>query len=228
MRCLDLFCGGFGAGHGYQRAGFDVTGVDMVRRANHPPGVTFVKAKVESVLTDVDWLRTFDLIHASPPCKENTRLTGLRDAQGGKAIHQDMLAEVRDALDAAGVPYVLENVEGASMRPDILLCGSMFGLWVTDSQGDKRWLRRHRLFELGHWGAQGVMMQPEDHHPDERPMGIYGSMGDVIPNGGQTCETLDQARDLMGTPWMSWAAITQAIPPVYTEYLGTLARGWLS
>lgn len=226
MRCLDLFCGGFGAGVGYQRAGYDVTGVDFVRRQSHPPGVEFIKADVSDVLKDTPFLRSFDLIHASPPCKENTRLQHLRDGQGGKAIHPDMLVEVRTALDAAGVPYIIENVEGARLRPDVMLCGSMFNLWVTDSHGEKRWLRRHRLFELGHWGAQGVLMQPEDWHPPERPIGIYGSIGDQVPGGGEVVESLDQARELMGTPWMSWASITQAIPPVYTQYLGTLAKGW--
>src|SRR5690606_41019357 len=39
---------------------------------------------------------------------------------------------------------VIENVEGAMMRRDMVLCGEMFGLAVI----------RHRYFELGGWSAQ--------------------------------------------------------------------------
>ena len=222
-RLLDLFCGGFGAGEGYKVAGWDVTGVDMVKRATHPDGVAFIKAKVEDVLPDMDFLRSFQLIHASPPCKENTRLQHIREAQGGKPIHRDMLVEVRQALDASGVPYVLENVEGAAMRPDVILCGTMFGLHTTDTQGDYRPLWRHRMFELGGWGLNGIFLQPEHHHGPGRPMGVYGSMGDAIPEGGQVAQTLDQARQLLGMPWANWETLTQAIPPAYTAYLGAMA-----
>lgn len=225
-RVLDLFAGGFGAGHGYKRAGLDVTGVDFVKRESHPAGVTFIKADVRDVLTDLDFLRSFDLLHGSPPCKVHTRLGSLRDAQGGTAVHPDLLEPTRDAFIESGVPYIIENVEGAPMRPDVLLCGSMFGLTTVDSVGATRWLQRHRLFEIGGWGNHAVGLQPDHVHPRTlRPLGIYGSLGDRVPNGGQVAETLDQARDLMGAPWMSWAAITQAIPPAYTEYLG---REWLA
>lgn len=236
---LDLFAGGFGAGHGYQRAGFDVTGVDIVQRADRPEGVVFVKADVTDVLTDLDFLRTFDLIHASPPCKVHSRAGHLMAAQGGQAVHGDYVEVTRNALAASGVPYIIENVEGAPLRPDVVLCGSMLGLSTSDSLGRKRWLRRHRLFELGGWGALGWGIQPEwccdcqsgctqpmcGHRvAGYRAWGVYGSLGDAVPDGGETPETLAQARELMGTPWMSWAAITQAIPPAYTEYLGTAAR----
>lgn len=221
LKCLDLFCGGFGAGHGYQRAGFDVTGVDFVERQHKPEGVAFIKADVRDVLADLAFLRQFDLVHTSPPCKVHTRLGHLVAAQGKTPIHGDMVESTRAALLEAGVPFIIENVEGAPLRPDVLLCGSMFGLQVVDSLGARRWLKRHRLFELGGWGNYGMGLQPDCHHPrTDRPIGVYGSMGDEVPDGGQTAETLDQARALMGTPWMSWAAITQAIPPSYTEYLG--------
>lgn len=217
---LDLFSGGFGAGWGYALAGFDVTGVDFVERRDRPEGVAFIKADVRDVLSDLSFLRRFDLIHASPPCKVHTRLGHLVAAQGLTPIHPDLLGVTRDALDTAGVPYIIENVEGAPMRPDVVLCGSMFGLHTHDDQGRRRWLRRHRLFELGGWGNHGWGIQPECRHPSERPYGVFGSLGETRPDRGHTPQTLDQARELMGTPWMSWAAITQAIPPAYTRYLG--------
>lgn len=238
--CLDLFCGGFGAGYGYQRAGYAVTGVDIVQRAVRPDGVAFVKADATDVLADLDYLRTFDLIHASPPCKVHTRLVSLMAAQNGSPVHGDYVDVTREALAASGVPYIIENVPGAPLRPDVVLCGTMLGLSTTDSRGDKRWLRRHRIFELGGWGALGWGIQPEwccdcqsgcrapmcgHRTAGVRPLGIYGSLGDVVPGGGEIAESIRQARELMGTPWpMSWAAITQAIPPAYTDYLGTAAR----
>lgn len=221
-KVLDLCCGGFGASYGYVMAGAKVTAVDFVARAHRPEtdAVTFVKADVLDIITDLDYLRSFDLVAGSPPCKVHTRLGHLRDAQGGTAIHGDLLGPVREALLAAGVPYCLENVEGAPLRPDVMLCGSMFGLATTDTHGQRRWLKRHRLFELGGWGNHGLGIQPECQHPAGRPFGVYGSLDDQVPEGGQTCETLPQARELMGMPWASWASITQAIPPVYTAHLG--------
>lgn len=241
-RLLDLYCGGFGAGEGYRRAGYEVTGVDMVERADRPEGVHFIKADVRDVLTDRSFLQSFDLAHGSPPCKVHTRLGHLMVAQDRKPIHGDLVDTTRQALLAAGVPYILENVEGAPMRPDVVLCGTMFGLHTHDSRGARRWLRRHRLFELGGWGSHGFLIQPEPccdcqsgctrpmcgHRiAGDQAMGVYGSRGDALPGGGQSAETLAQARELMGAPWMSWAAITQAIPPAYTEYLGRHAMAEL-
>lgn len=234
---LDLCAGGFGASWGYVLAGATVTAVDIVERAHRPDTdrITFVKADVVDVVKDHAYLQSFDLVAGSPPCKVHTRLRHLVEAQGGKPIHPDLLGPVRAELLAAGVPYVLENVEGAPLRPDVRLCGSMFGLHTHDSAGARRWLRRHRLFELGGWGNHGMAIQPEPccscmsgcsrpmcgHRiAGGRPLGIYGSKNDQAPDGGQTCETLDQARELMGAPWMSWGAITQAIPPAYTHHLG--------
>lgn len=38
LRCLDLFCGAGGAGEGYRRAGFDVTGAELSQAI--PPAYT--------------------------------------------------------------------------------------------------------------------------------------------------------------------------------------------
>lgn len=223
--CLDLYCGGMGSAEGMRRAGWDVTGVDFVKRRDRAEGVTFIKADVRDVLHDVAFLRSFDLVTASPPCKVHTRLVNLTEAQGKQPMHPDLIEPTRAALVAAGVPYILENVPGASLRPDVMLCGSMFGLRATAADGEERWLKRHRLFELGGWGNYGMFLQPVCQHPaDLQCWGVFGkTKGDHIPGGGQVPETTEQARTLMGAPWMSWASLTQAIPPAYMEYLGTAA-----
>jgi hypothetical protein len=45
-------------------------------------------------------------------------------------------------------------------------------------------------------------------------------MRDEIPSGGKTAESIEQAREAMGIDWMIWGELVEAIPPVYTEYLG--------
>lgn len=218
MRLLDLFCSAGGAGEGYRRAGFEVVGVDLVKRACGYPCGEFIKGDCLDLLADTAWLRSFDAIHASPPCQTHSRTQHLRDAQGKGTTVVDLIPETRGALEAAGVPFVIENVEGAPLRSDLMLCGSMFPeLHVYDETG-RRWLKRHRIFE------SNVPLSPPGpcRHKEAgvRPLGVYGSKADDIPSGGQTCRTTEQAQALMGCDWMSWRALVEAIPPAYTEHIG--------
>ena len=91
-----------------------------------------------------------------------------------------------------------------------MLCGSAFGLKV----------RRHRLFE-SNLPLKGTQC---DHKTQGKPVGIYGSMRDEIPNGGHTAKTMEQASEAMGIYWMLWGELVEAIPPMYTEYLGKQNR----
>lgn len=224
MRALDLFTGTGGTGHGLALAGFQVVGIDVKRRRHRSPLVEFVQADVRDVLADLAYLRRFDLITAGPPCQVFTRAGHLRTAQGKTTSKVNMIPETRAALDAAGVPYIIENVPGAPIRPDVMLCGSMFPeLAVTDATG-RRWLQRHRIFELGFWPAP---LSPECAHraAGVRPLGVYASKADNIPSGGQTARTLEEGRLLMGMPWASWSGLVEAIPPAYSRWL---ARAWFA
>jgi len=221
MMVLDLFCGGGGAGMGYRQAGFDVVGVDLVKRKSGYPAGELIQEDVLKILEETAFLRAFDLIHASPPCQTHSRTQHLRDAQGKGTTKVDLIPQTREALEKSGVPFILENVEGAPLRLDLLLCGSMFPfLSVMDDTG-KRWLQRHRIFEL-----HGITIdQPHHFHETAgvRPLGIYGSMRDNIPGGGQTARTLEEAQTLMGMPWANWPTLVEAIPPAYTHYIGIRA-----
>lgn len=200
---LDLFCGDGGAAAGYHRAGFDVLGVDIVNRPNYP--YDFVKADAIDFLADVR-SGDFDAIHASPPCQAFSITGNLARAQGKQASGIDLVDVTRDELVRIGRPYIIENVPGAPLHDPLILCGSMFGLKV----------RRHRLFETSFF-----TMQPEcDHRGQGRPVGVYGSKGDSIPQGGKTAETLDEASEAMGIDWMPWRSLVLAIPPAYTEHIG--------
>ena len=205
---LDLFGGGCGAAWGYVLAGFCVTSVDNHTRKHLPssPHLQHVNADALELLLDIPLLRSFDLRHGSPPCQTETALVELRRAQGKGTDKVNLIPETRAGFEAAGGPYVIENVPRSSVRPDFILCGSSFGLKV----------RRHRLFESN----VAMFGLPCDHKGQGRPVGVYGSKGDDIPSGGSTARTLEEGRAAMGIDWMSWSALVEAIPPAYTEFIG--------
>jgi DNA (cytosine-5)-methyltransferase 1 len=139
-RALDLFCGAGGMSYGLELAGFDVTAVDIHPQKHHRGG-RFVRADALDVLLDLEFLRGFDFIHASPPCQS---YSSLRHLQKGK-VYPDLIAQVRASLAASGAPYSIENVPGAPLGGNLtMLCGTMFGLQTPDGRAE---IRRHRLFE---------------------------------------------------------------------------------
>ena len=204
MKLLDLFCGVGGASVGYAEAGFEVHGVDLKHGKRYP--FTYLRADVLDVLMDNEYIQQFDVIHASPPCQTHSITQHLRKAQGKSTNKLDLIPETRAALIASGKPYIIENVPGSPLINPIQLCGSSFGLKV----------RRHRLFESN----MDLIGSVCDHKLQGRPVGVYGSLNDQIPNGGRTATTIDEARDAMGMQWAIWTELVEAIPPVFTKYLG--------
>ena len=204
---LDLFCCAGGAAMGYHRAGFDVVGVDLAVQPNYP--FPFVHA--DALDLDVD-LSQFDAIHASPPCQ---RYSDLAYRNGNAEDWPDLVAPVRAMLQAAGVPYVIENVEGAPLIDPTMLCGTMFpGLRVL----------RHRLFETSFPLTAPPHRTP---HPlvftHDRRKAHFGKLDQdtsfVQVTGGGNC-TVANARDAMGIDWMTKDELNEAIPPAYTEHIG--------
>lgn len=201
-RLLDLFCGAGGASRGYQQAGFYVVGVDIKPQPRYA-GDEFVQADAMTYP-----LGGFDAIHASPPCQHYS--TATRDA----GLHPDLYALTRDRLVAAGVPYAIENVMGAPYSHGIVLCGAAFGL-----EADGEWLQRHRNFELS-WLA----FQPAHRHrTDKRAITITGQayLSEVREYRHSRQGTYDLAQRLMGIDWMTRDEMKEAIPPAYTEWIGT-------
>ena len=211
MKLLDLFCGVGGASVGYARAGFEVHGVDLKHGKRYP--YTYTRADVLDVLQDHKFIQQFDVIHASPPCQTHSITQHLRNAQGKTTSKIDLIPETRAALIAADKPYIIENVPGSPLINPIQLCGSSFGLKV----------RRHRLFE-SNMPLEGSVC---NHKLRGRPVGVYGSLNDEIPQGGKTAATINDARDAMGMPWAIWTELVEAIPPAFTEYLGGQIGSWL-
>jgi DNA (cytosine-5)-methyltransferase 1 len=204
MRLLDLYCKAGGASKGYQLAGFEVVGVDIKKQRRYP--YKFIQADCLELMKDMEFLKSFDVITASPPCQTHSITQHLRNAQGKSTDKIDLIPQTREALIASGKPYVIENVPGSPLINPIQMCGSAFGLKV----------RRHRLFESNIQLTNSIC----NHKEQGKPVGIYGSMRDEIPGGGHTAKSIEQAREAMGIDWMIWGELVEAIPPVYTETIG--------
>jgi DNA (cytosine-5)-methyltransferase 1 len=212
-RLLDLFCGAGGCSAGYQRAGFDVVGVDIKPQPRYP--FEFVQ------MDALEFLRTGlpmpglippVAIHASPPCLDRTNLK----AVNRHIEHEDLVAPCRELLIAMGLPYVIENVPGnvnggSPLRDPIRLCGSSFGLNV----------RRHRLFEC----SFPVMALP-CYHNGQRPRydvyehGKWRLSGTVPVYGKGGRKAREHWAQAMSIDWMTHDELAQAIPPAYTEHIG--------
>lgn len=72
----------------------------------------------------------YDVIHASPPCLAHTVARSMWGRE-----YDDLVPATRDALIASGKAWIIENVPGAPMRADYILCGSQFGLRVCRHDG---------------------------------------------------------------------------------------------
>jgi DNA (cytosine-5)-methyltransferase 1 len=211
-RILDLFCGAGGAAEGYHRAGFDVVGVDIVDQPRYRwPLYEGDAVQCLRSLRRGSWhgltLDMFDAIHASPPCQ----FASMASPQG--RYYPNLIPATKRALQVLGKPWVIENVPQAGLRKPILLCGTMFGLRVI----------RHRAFET--WPAI------EDDPPPHRPIWDHPKVAtrteDLVPGlsfltvAGGGVGTAEEAGKAMGINWMKRRELNEAVPPAYTEWVGS-------
>lgn len=110
-----------------------------------------------------------------------------------------------------------ENVQGSPLRASLLLCGSMFALRLGDG-----YLRRHRFFE-----SNVLVLSPQPCCHEGRAWGVYGHGAKDGKIGGRALAA-DDARKIMDMPWASRDGVAQAIPPAYTEYIGTRLMEYLN
>jgi DNA (cytosine-5)-methyltransferase 1 len=206
VKCaLDLFCCAGGASAGLVRAGYEVVGVDVEPQPEYP--FRFVQADALEFP-----LEGYDLIWASPRCQA---FTAYKRRPGHVRPVENQIPAVRERLREArakhGTHYIIENVPGAPLESPVLLCGSMFGLDV----------QRHRLFETSFhvpppkcdhscWTAR---FPPATNRRNKRKTVEVGVWR--IP--------LEVQQRAMGVDWMSREKLSQAVPPVYAEYLGRAA-----
>ena len=157
----------------------------------------------------------FDVIHASPPCQVNSDLRHLWPDND----HLDLLTPIRERLMQQSAPWVIENVPGAPMRCDLMLCGSMLDLGCWCHDGVYRQLRRHRWFEASF--PMGLLV-PECQHRDQ-PVGVYGHGGGGEMTRGYKGTKLEY-QEAMQMPWATKAEIAQAIPPAYAFAIANRLR----
>lgn len=189
-------------------AGFDVTGVDIAPQSNYP--YKFIQADAMTFPLD-----GFDLIWASPPCQAWSDL-GKRNANAHE--WPQLIDPIRERLIASGIPYVIENVEGAPLRNPVRLCGTQFkSLRVL----------RHRLFEA----SFPIIDLPHGKHPkvhtfDKRKahFGKTCEWRDFVQVTGGGNSSVASAANAMGIWWMTKEELNEAIPPAYAHHV---ARSFL-
>lgn len=225
-RILDLFCGAGGAAVGYARAGFEVVGVDIEPQPHYP--FEFYQLEAIELLRDLgcmeatpEWryISDFDAFHVSPPCQA---FTAYRRG-GNVGEYPDLIEDTRDLLRLEGKPYVIENVEGAPLENPIRVCGTGFGMDI----------QRHRLFE-SNFPLMGVPCSHGQNAPDRFPGGR--SKGRTGSSRGLVRATIEVGswdiplsvqQEAMGIDWMTLEELSEAIPPSYTEHVGSYLLAYL-
>lgn len=188
---------------GYHRAGFDVVGVDIKPQKNYP----FEFIQGDAIEIGRELARTFDAIHASPPCQ---KYTVARKIHNSGERHPDLVPATRAVLESSGRLWVIENVPGSPLNSPIMLCGLMFGLRVL----------RHRLFE------SNILLIPPSHpmHPKGNLTNSChgystGATGFVTVAGHNFVRAAGAMA--MQIDWRTTREeLAQAIPPAYTEWIG--------
>lgn len=223
MRVLDLFCGAGGASKGISDAGHTVEGVDLNSDlAEHYP----YKLYISDALFILDNLISqneiygnsiYDAFWASPPCQSYSYATSQWKNQGYK--YPDLVDEVRKRLLKLNKPFVLENVVGAPLRKDLMLCMSMF------DDGRKFMVRRHRIFEI-----HGFEVPQPEHKKhigrigDGRHISVFGHGGGKRYNHASS--KIDDWQIAMGIDWTRKRKyLAEAIPPSYSNYIMKFLKG---
>lgn len=197
-RALDLFCGAGGAGMGLHRAGFEVVGVDCRPQPRYP----FEFHQADAMTFPLDG---FDFVWASPPCQLYSRT---RKMNKNAKAHPDLVAPIRDRLNAWGGPYIIENVPGAPLLDPVMLAGPDVGLPVY----------RRRLFESNRFLlVPGSIVSRGRHKSGEWPC--------VCGNARRKGEGRAAWSRALGIDWMINRELTQAIPPGYSQLLASQIIG---
>lgn len=237
---LDLFCKAGGAARGLVQAGFVVYGVDIEPQPNYPyPFLRMDALEAMRILLRDGYMGGCvpDFIWASPPCQAFSPTRTINKKP--RKPHVDCVTPLRPLLEEWGGPWCIENVPGAPMRTDMMLCGSMFGLGVPEKDA---LLRRHRVFEMS-FPARAP--RPCDHKGET--IGVYGghfrnrrrpqtclAAGHFPHNlphnkeAGYPDFTAEDAYKAMGLPHgsMTRDELSNAVPPAYSYHIATEYLRW--
>lgn len=214
-KLLDLFCGAGGCTKGYQRAGFWVRGVDHKRQPRYC-GDQFIQADALEYLQgliDSGEIEEFQAVHASPPCQAYSVMR----KKYPERDYPDLYISTRLLLSTLKQPWVIENVIGSPPGPSIILCGQSFGIGTY----------RHRRFESN----IALLAMAHSAHSIKSVRQGYGAYnGEMMSVTGDlnSQKFFDSAKTAMGIDWMGRKELSQAIPPIYTEFIGQQLMAALS
>lgn len=159
-------------------------------------------------------LRSYDFVHVGAPCQRWSKMLSCRP--GLAEQYPDLITPMRPRLIEAGVPFVIENVEGAPLVGPTWLCGFMFGFE----------LYRHRGFEAGN----GLVI-PRRRHPEHvMPASKAGHWvpGTVMSLAGHVAP-IGRARSLMDVArYVPREMLMEAAPAYMTAYVAAHAMAYLS
>ncbi|MFE7017643.1 DNA methylase, partial [Streptomyces sp. NPDC057651] len=200
-------CGVGGAGWGLYLAGFDVVGIDKADQPRYP--FPFIQGDA------VEYIRAhgheYDFIHGSWPCQYDAAITKGTNKHL-RETYPDLIGPGRAAMLSTGRPFMIEN---PAARPDVVLCGTMFGLRIL----------RHRNFEAHGWFPLAL---PHTRHRGRVRGHRHGKHYDgpyvaAYGNGGGKA-TVPEMQHAMGITWTDVRhELTEAIPIAYTQFLGEQA-----
>lgn len=249
---LDLYCGAGGSSMGLHMAGFRVIGIDNDPAPLKRYPFEHILADLADPATALNHIVNVTnavFILAGPPCQGESVTAPMRSGRRAELRKSEahapanLIAFTRRMLIATGLPYVIENVEGAreNLIPEqtIRLCGSSHPFRLR--------VQRHRLFEFS---RHLELSAPScDHswqnksqiylHTAGRLMGHYtgvlsvfgtSSKGTILRNKNHMLDQsqTDLLRVAMGIDWMSARDLSQAIPPAYTNFIGLQVLAQLS
>ena len=235
---VDTFCKAGAVSDGFRRMGSkSMVGVDCESQHNYTTRFgdnSFLQEDATSPLVMRDVVATSGAmgVWASTPCQPHSTMR-----RGGVASSVDLLDQMRNVLNGTGKLFISENVLGAHRKMVghvSLLRGSMFGLGVDRGRcfesnfpihidqvlRDNCSFLRPKMCLGGRrrWGRQDVF---------GRPLSCQCCVGNLFPvQGDEPLGTLAENAEAMGVDLdhMSYAELSQAVPPVYASYLyGQLA-----
>ena len=216
MKILDMYCGGGGASYGIHQAGHEVEGVDI--NCDLAKEYPFRMYCTDAIIYLMAHYNEYDAFHASPPCQHYSQATKQWINLGNE--YPDLVGITRTALESTNKPFVIENVVGAPIRKDLLLCGQMF-----DDGSQEFVVRKHRLFEIH--GFEVPKLEHIKHIGtvgDGRVISVFGHGGGVRYQ--HATSDLNAWREAMGVPWMKKRkSIAESIPPNYTRYIFSFLKG---
>lgn len=198
---IEFFAGQGGSARGWELAGFEVICSDLFPQPRNP--YPFIQGDALELIPELVRKYRPAVVSGGPP---RQGYSDTQRIQGNE--HPKLIAPVRELFEATGLPYLIENVDGAAeeLKNPVMLCGAQFGLRTY----------RHRWFE-----SNVPLTVPE--HREHRALTV--KMGRPLVEGDWyhavgNFSNVPYVRQDMGVPWMTRDGIRECIPPAYTEYIG--------